>query len=715
MTATIAPEEITEPIPTSWIFDISGMDCGDCARTIEGSVRRLPGVSNAVVNFGAATLTVQPESAAITAGAVVALVSRAGYRLVPRGERFTASKPWWGERRTLEIAASALLWSIAFIIQRTTSVSTPTLALYLASMAMAGYPVARAALVSLKARRADMNVLMSIAALGAIPLGEWEEGSSVLILFAFGLLLQSHAVERTRKAIQGLVQLAPDEANVLRPEGEVRLSILAIDLNERVIVRPGERIPVDGTVIAGKSEVDQSAITGESMPVEVDGGHDVFAGSLNGSGVLEVNVTKRAAESTISGIVRMVEQAQSTRAPAQAFVDRFAEIYTPAVVFAAILLSTIGTVVTGDAHHWIFQGLVLLVVACPCALVISTPVALVSAIGSAARRGILFKSGAAVEALASVKTVAFDKTGTLTHGRPEVSRIVPFGQLSGDEVLALAAAVEIRTNHPIARGIVRHAQERTLTLPSVTSSQSVTGKGASAIVSGRLIEVGSPRAGAIPADVSKIVSALEEAGETAILVSSTGNIIGVIGLIDRPRQVAAQVIERISALGIHPLILSGDSRRVADRIGRALAISDVRSELLPADKVIQIRAGASAHGVAMVGDGINDAPALAAATVGIAMGVGGSDIALEAADIALLADDLRSVPLAIDLSRSTMRIIRQNIGLALAVKAAFILLTVAGVTNLWLAVLADTGMSLLVTANALRLLRHSDKTTYSAG
>lgn len=715
MTATIATEELTDSLPSCWIFDISGMDCGDCARTIEGGVRRMPGVSDAVVNFGAATLTVQPESAAITPGAVVALVSRAGYRAVPRGDRTATSKPWWSERRTLEIAISALLWSIAFLLQRTTSPSRFVLAMYLVSMAIAGYPVARAALVSLKARRADMNVLMSIAALGAIPLGEWEEGSSVLILFAFGLLLQSHAVERTRKAIQGLVQLAPDEANVLRPEGEIRLSIHAIELDDRVVVRPGERIPVDGTVVSGKSEVDQSAITGESMPVEVANGREVFAGSLNGSGVLEVSVTKRATESTISGIVRMVEQAQSSRAPAQAFVDRFAEIYTPAVVLGAILLSTIGALVTGDAHHWIFQGLVLLVVACPCALVISTPVALVSAIGSAARRGILFKSGAAVEALASIKTIAFDKTGTLTHGRPEVSRIVPVGELNSDELLAIAAAVETGTSHPIARGIVRHARERALLLPLVTDLQSIPGKGASAIVGGRLIEVGSPRSNAIPPNISELVLEMEEAGETAILVSSAGAMIGVIGLIDRPRQVSAQVIDRLTAIGIHSMILSGDSQRVADRIGGALGISDVRAELLPADKVAQMKARSSGDGVAMVGDGINDAPALAAASVGIAMGVGGSDIALEAADIALMGDDLRSVPLAIDLSRSTMRIIRQNIGLALAVKAAFILLTVAGVTNLWLAVLADTGMSLLVTANALRLLRHSDKTTYSAG
>jgi Cd2+/Zn2+-exporting ATPase len=576
---------------------------------------------------------------------------------------------------------------------------------YLLAMLLAGYPVARAALFSVRARRADMNLLMSIAAIGALPLGEWEEGASVLILFSLGLMLQSRTVERTRRAIQGLMRLAPDEASVLRDGIEHRIAVSELTHGDLVIVRPGERIPADGELTAGASEVDQSAITGESALIDVASGSHVFAGTMNGSGAFELRVTSAASETTLAGIIRLVEEAQSSRAPAQAFVDRFAAIYTPIVVAAAVAIAGLGSLITGDPRDWVLKGLVLLVVACPCALVISTPVALVSAIGSAARKGVLFKGGAAIESLASVHAVAFDKTGTLTHGRPSVMQVIPTSWDSADQVLTLAAAVETGATHPIARGIVQAAEIRGLELPAATDFRSVAGRGALAWIDGEEIAAGNPRLmDGMPLHVEKMVEEIEGLGEIAVVVRRGSDVIGVVSLADPVRQASAGAIKQIEALGLRTVMLSGDSRRVADRVGKAVGVDDVRAELLPEAKVAAIGELSKDGGVAMVGDGINDAPALATATTGIAMGVAGSDVALEAADVALLADDLHQLPFAIRLSRSTMGVIRQNIAVSLLVKAAFLVLTLAGVTNLWLAVAADMGTSLLVTLNALRLL-----------
>lgn len=707
--STAAPTKpMQSPTAESWLFDLTGMDCGDCARTIEAGVRRLPGVNDAQVNFGSATLRVVPDQTLLTPGLIISAVSQAGYRAQPRSSRATSDARWWRERRLIEIAVGGLLWCAGFAIERS-GFSTLAFAVpYLAAMVVAGYPVARAALFSLRARRADMNLLMTVAAAGAIPLGDWEEGASVLVLFAIGLLLQSRTIDRTRKAIQALERLAPDEANVRRGGHEIRLPVTAVDVGDVVVVRPGERVPIDGDVVNGASEIDQSAITGESVPVIVEGGDTVFAGSMNGSGAIDVQATSTIEHSAVSGIVRMVETAQSSRAPAQAAVDRFAAIYTPAVVTGAFLIAMGGALVTGETRDWIFRGLVLLVVACPCALVISTPVALVSAIGSAARKGVMFKSGLALEALASVKTFAFDKTGTLTQGRPLVTGVVSLGWQDQGEVLALAAAIESGANHPIARAIVAAANERNICIPEASQFRSIPGRGASGTVDDVVISVGSPRnRGDLPDDLRARLTERESEGEAVILVDADERPIGLISLVDRTRSSAHGVIERLRRMDATSVILSGDSAGVAARIGHEVAVDDVRAELMPADKVAAIQDLAGHGGVAMVGDGINDAPALAAADVGIAMGVAGSDIAVEAADVALIADDLTQIPVALGLARSAMSIIRQNIAAALAVKVLFILLTIAGVTNLWLAVLADMGTSLLVTANALRLLRIS--------
>jgi Cd2+/Zn2+-exporting ATPase len=693
----------------AWLFDLAGLDCGDCARTVEAGVRLLPGVGEANVNFGSATLRVVPRAdSALTAADVVAAVAAAGYRASPRreGTAPTAGR-WWRERRIVEVAVATALWVAGFAAERLGAPPAVVAAAYLPAMVLAGYPVVRAAWFALRARRADMNLLMTIAALGAVAIGEWEEGASVLILFAIGLTLQALTVERTRRAIRGLMTLVPAEATVVRPEGERRVPVAEVAVGELVVVRPGERVPVDGEVVAGRSAVDQAPITGESVPVAVEPGSGVFAGTINGHGALRVRSTKPAGDTTLARIIHLVEEAQASRAPTQALVDRFAAVYTPAVVGLAILLATVVPLLTGDFAGWFERALILLVVACPCALVISTPVALVAAIGAASRRGVLFKGGAAIEALAAVRTVAFDKTGTLTAGRPAVVDVIALDGRTPDDLLARAAAVERRATHPLGRAIVAAATERELSLPVASGDRAIPGLGAAATIDGGEFLVGSSRlfAGSLGSETDAALGAAEDAGQTAVLVGTAERPEGIVVLSDHLRPDGVATVAALYALGLRTVMLTGDNRRTAARIAAAAGVDDVRAELLPEEKVAAVDDLGRSGPVAMIGDGINDAPALATAAVGVAMGVAGSDAALEAADVALVRDDLAELPVAIRLARRTLRTIRQNIAVSLVVKAAFLLLTFAGVTTLWLAVLADMGTSLLVTANALLLLR----------
>jgi Cd2+/Zn2+-exporting ATPase len=667
----------------------------------------MPGVASASVSFGAGTMDVVRDDEQLTPDDIVATVAQAGYTAKLRNAAMQPQlSSWWRSRRVFETILAVVLWIVGFGIEQSGVSRVWSAIPFLAAMIVAGYPVVRAAWFALRARRADMNVLMSIAAIGAVAIGEWGEGSSVLILFAIGLMLQTLTLDRTRRAIQGLLQLAPQEANVMREGSESRVAVAEVQIGEIVIVRPGDRVPVDGNVIVGESSVDQSPITGESIPVEVEPGSKLFAGSINGDGVIEVRTTKSATDTTLARIIYMVEEAQSSKAPAQAFVDRFAAVYTPLVVAAAIFLATVGPLVVGDAREWFFRALVLLVVACPCALVISTPVALVSAIGSASRRGVLFKGGSAIEALAGVTTVAFDKTGTLTMGRLVVADVVPLDGTSENDLLSLAAAVESGSTHPIALGIVRAARERGIDIPASAAAQGLPGRGARAVIDGRTITLGSRRLfGTLPGETEDTLAACEQEGKTAVLVSIDGMVMGLIAVADRLRSTSRDVIVALHELQLRLVMLTGDNRHTAERIAVLVGVDDVRAELLPEDKVHAVAAIQREAPVAMVGDGVNDAPALATATVGVAMGVSGSDAAIEAADVALLADDLAQLPVAIRLARQTLAIIRQNIAASVIVKAAFLVLTVVGITNLWIAVLADMGMSLLVTLNSLRLVR----------
>lgn len=703
---TVAPPEGTAAdAPTCLLFDIEGMDCADCARTIESGVRALPGVASAELSFGSATLRVEPKPLGANSADVIKQVERSGYRAALQG--VPRESPPNAHRRVFEIAAASLLWIAAFSLDRFDRQPWLAVAMQVAAMTIAGHPVARAALQSIKLRRADMNLLMAIAAIGAAALGQWEEGASVLILFAIGLWLQSTTLARTRRSVRALMDQTPREAFVLRDGCMTLVPVEQIDAGETVFVKPGERIPIDGTVTDGRSSVDQSPITGESVLAPVSPGSRVFAGSINADGALHIRAERAAADTTLARIIRMIEEAQASRAPAQAFVDRFAATYTPAVVISAIAIAAGGAVLSGDAREWMGKALILLVVACPCALVISTPVALVTAIGAGSKRGVLFKGGAALEALADVRIVAFDKTGTLTEGRPSVVGIFPAaGIIDEERVLARAASIEQGANHPLARGILAAASARDLPIPPAVDHRAIPGRGASARLDGELSFAGSRALfGPLPDFLEERLGELERRGQTVMLIGVPDRVDGLIALADPARRTTVAAIQELAKLGVESVMLSGDNQRAARSIGAELGISEVVAGLLPEQKVGQIRELQRRAMVAMVGDGINDGPALASADVGVALSAAGADVALEAAGIALTNDDLRDVPLAIMLSRATMRTIKQNVTVSILVKAAFLALTLLGLTNLWLAVLADTGMSLLVTFNSLRLVR----------
>jgi Cd2+/Zn2+-exporting ATPase len=565
---------------------------------------------------------------------------------------------------------------------------------------------------SLRARSLDINVLMLIAVAGAMVIGEWFEAATVVWLFGIAGLLERWSLFRARRAIGDLMTLAPLTATVRRPSGDEEVGVESLQIGDRVLVRPGARVPVDGRVAGGYSAIDQSPVTGESWPVDKSPGDDVFAGTINGSGALEVDVTRPASDSTLSRITALVEQAQAQRAPIEQWVNRFARVYTPAVVVLAALVAFLPPLLAGgDVTTWTYRALALLVVACPCALVISTPVSIVAALTAAARAGVLVKGGAFLERLGTVTCVAFDKTGTLTAGSPLVADVRAVDGATIDSVLAAAASIERSSEHPIGRAIVAHARSVNIEHPAGADFRALPGFGAEATVGESVGLVGSHRlfedrrlcSPALHAEVE----AMEDAGHTPVLVGLGGAGIGVLGMIDEARDSGRLAIESLRAAGVgHVALLTGDRPAVAAQVAEQVGVDEAHANLLPADKVAIIETLRTAHGpVAMVGDGINDAPALAAADVGIAMGMSGTDIALETADVALLSNDLSSVPYALRLGRRTLSRIRANVTIALALKGAFVLAAAAGFATLWMAVLADTGASLIVTANSLRLLR----------
>ena len=689
-------------------FRIEGMDCHEEVAILERRLKRLAGLESLDADVLGQRLRIKYDAAKISTDVIAEAVAQTGMRAWLEHEQAASPRAGW---RTHMVAGSGLLLAVGLLLQLTWE-AVPAWPLLLASVALGGVPTARRAAASLRARHLDIHVLMVIAVIGAVILREWTEAASVVFLFALAQLLEAGAMERARGAIRALMELAPAEALVRRHGQDVRVPVDSVVVGDVVLVAPGEKIPVDGRVVDGSSYVNQAPVTGESLPAEKQPGDEVFGGTINGRGALDVEVTKLRRDSTLARIIHLVEQAQAQRAPSQAFVDRFARIYTPIVLALALLIAVVPPfLLSADAGVWFYRALVLLVISCPCALVISTPVSIVSALAAAARKGVLIKGGAHLERLASVRCVAFDKTGTLTKGRLRVHSIESFDGATERDVLRLAAAVESRSEHPVGRAILDHAVhsgERSLT---AVGFRALAGLGAEASVDGQTVVVGSARLfrerGLATPSADAAVERISAMGYTTILVARDGSAVGAIAVADEVREGTRDALDVLRSHGIrHVAMLTGDTAAAANALAPQTGVDEVRAGLMPEDKVTSVRALRAAHGaIAMIGDGVNDAPALAAADVGIAMGAAGTDVALETADVALMADELGKIPYAIRLSRATMRNIRANIAFSIVLKAAFLVLAIAGVATLWMAVAADMGASLLVIANALRLLR----------
>jgi Cd2+/Zn2+-exporting ATPase len=590
--------------------------------------------------------------------------------------------------------------------------------LAIAAMISGGWFVMPKAARAILRLRPDINLLMVIAALGASVIGEWVEAAPVVFLFGVAEWLEGWADRRARRATEALLEIAPKTAQVKRDGTFVEVPAEQVATGETVAVKSGMGIPLDGEVLSGESAVNQAPITGESVPVDKRAGDTVFAGTINGEGSLEIRVTKAAGDTTLARIIRLVKEAQEQRAPTQRFVDTFARYYTPAVTLGALLVFLVPPLFFGGAWTpWLYRACVLLLIACPCALVISTPVSIVAGLTALARRGVLVKGGAHLETIARLKALAMDKTGTITEGKPRVFGVESLGTMSEQDIVGLAAGIDEHSAHPIAKAVVAHAKEIGATPRRAGDYHATGGRGAEGALDGHEYFVGNHRftheLGVCSEDIERRIGLIEAKGQSVVVVghkphgSCAGEALGIIAVGDTVRPHAAEAIRALHAAGVSTIVmLSGDNQRAADHIAGLVGIDRAKGDLLPADKVAAVKSLREEHGVvAMIGDGVNDAPAMAAAGVGIAMGAAGTDAAIETADIALMQDDLTKVAETVTLARRTMGVIRFNIAFALGLKAVFLVLTLTGHATLWLAILADTGATLLVVANALRLLR----------
>lgn len=676
------------------VFRIEGLDCADCAAKLETVVQKMEGVLFARLSFTSATLTVRHN---INNEVIERAVKQAGYRAIAAdGCDDGHSSSWLKNHKTIGTILSGLFLVPAFIWD-----STP---LFAAAMFAGGWHVAVTGLYNLRRKVMDTNLLMLIAAIGAGAIGEWSEGATVVFLFSLGNALQSYTMDRTRRSIRSLMDKAPNEAVVLRGGKEEKMHVDNIAVGDVILVKPGEKIAMDGEVMNGFSAVNQASITGESVPAEKQKGDAVYAGTLNTTGALTIKVTRLAADSTISRIMNMVEEAQAQKAPMQTLVDKFAAWYTPAVIASAVLIVAVPVLLFGqNFDEWFYRALVLLVISCPCALVISTPVSIVSAIGNASKRGVLIKGGVFLEQMSRIKAVAFDKTGTLTSGSPVLTDVFAVNG-NEHELKVLAASVERFSEHPLAHTIaasVEHGE-----LKAADKFEAIPGMGAKADVDGRTIYIGSRKLFNGLAEKYDI-NGLEQHGKTVVFIGTNDRILGYLALADVLREGGKEAVKALKDSGIECVaMLTGDNKRAAGMIADRLELDVCYSELLPEDKTAALKPLAEKYGkVVMVGDGVNDAPALATADIGIAMGAAGTDAALETADITLMSDDIGKLPYLIKLSRKTVAVIKQNITFSVLIKFVFIVGTFAGITNLWLAVFADTGAALLVTANGMRLVR----------
>ncbi|MFP5514743.1 MAG: heavy metal translocating P-type ATPase [Alphaproteobacteria bacterium] len=729
-------------------YRVSGMDCGSCAGKIETALRRVDGIHEVRVSVPNGTMTVT-HSLSVTGDAITRPVNALGFQTGP-GETLGGPKaeaehrdgqhggcshdhghghdhgkehghahahdhghlhshdagsgPWWKTPKARLTLASGLALGLAYIVGRLVP-SVESWA-FLLAMAVGLVPIARRAFAAARAGTPfSIEMLMTVAAIGAVIIGAVEEATAVVFLFLVGELLEGVAAGRARASIQGLISLVPDTALLERDGRTETVPASSLAVGSVILVRPGDRVAADGVILSGDSALDEAPVTGESVPKRKGEGAQVFAGTINGDGALRVRVSATAKDNTIARVVRLVEEAQESKAPTERFIDRFSRWYTPGVVVVAALVAVLPPLLGGGAwEEWIYKGLAVLLIGCPCALVISTPAAIAAGLSNGARRGLLMKGGAVLEALGRITTVAFDKTGTLTEGKPRVTDVVAAGG-SEEEVLADAAALEAGSSHPLAKAILAAAEEAGLTVTAASDTGALAGKGVRGRSNGRELMLVSPQAAAdrLSAEQAERVAVLNGEGKTVSVLLVDGRLSGLLAMRDEARPDARAGIEALTLAGIRSLMVTGDNARTAKAVAESLGV-EPHAELLPEDKQRIVRElQARGERVAKVGDGINDAPALAAADVGIAMG-GGTDVALETADAAALHARVGDVAAMVALSRRTMANIRQNIGLALGLKAVFLVTTVVGITGLWPAILADTGATVLVTANALRLL-----------
>jgi len=702
-------------------YFVSEMDCAECARTVRGAIGNVAGASDVSVNFTTQTLRLTLDEARTPRAALERDLARLGYPPRLKGGEVLADAPggavaggayggpetppaWYRTAKGRFVIVTGALLVVSALL----ALTFPSLAPwgFTAATLIGVAPLARKAWASARLGRPfTINTLISLAALGAVAIGEAPEGAIVVFLFAIGELLETVAAGRARASIHALAALAPKVALLLEGGRAREVPVAALAVGDLVHVQPGGRVPADGTIVEGSAGIDEAPVTGESMPVAKAPGDALFAGSIATDAVLTVRVDRPASDSTIARIIHLVEEAESSKAPVARFIDRFSSVYTPAAMLAALLVAVVPPLLFGaDWGEWVYRALALLLIACPCALVLSVPAAVTSGISAGARRGLLIKGGAVLEAIGDVKTVAFDKTGTLTENRPQVTDVVPLAA-SEDEVLRLAAAVETGSAHPLAKAILKRAEA--LDVPVAVDERAVPGQAVTASVAGKAYAVGSPRYAAERAPLPPAAEAqavrLEDEGKTVVVLLQGHTPLGLIAIRDEPRADAAEAVKRLTRLGVRSVMLTGDNARTGQAIADHLGL-EARSELLPEDKLAAIDDLKRDGKVVMVGDGINDAPALAQADVGIAMG-GGTDVALETAGAALRRANATGVSDLIELSRATMRNIRQNVPFALGLKAVFLVTTLLGITGLWPAILSDPGATVVGTATARRLLR----------
>ncbi|HWQ40402.1 MAG TPA: heavy metal translocating P-type ATPase [Desulfosporosinus sp.] len=693
-------------------FNIEGMDCGVCAQTLEKYMGTLPAVREVNVNFSTGKMHIVHD---MTVEEVMKAVSKSGYKasLASRSKETTnIPVPATKKFNVSSNLISGILLVVGYLVGIAHVLPLISILLYAASIVIGGYKPAKSAYYAVKSKSLDMNVLMTTAAFGAAMIGQWLEAASVVWLFSLGIYLQTKTLDKTRDSIRSLMSLTPPEAWLKIDQDLVRTSVDDISVGDTIVIKPGEKIPLDGEIVFGASSINQATITGESVPVDKSEGDTVYAGTINENSSLEVKVTKLIEDTTIAKIIHLVEEAQGQKAETQAIVDRFAKIYTPIVFGLAILAIILPPLLgLGTWSEWFYKGLELLVIACPCALVISTPVAIVSAIGNAAKNGVLIKGGTFLEVAGTLKAIAFDKTGTLTAGKPKISKIITLAG-SEQEIICIARTIEEHSQHPIALAIMDYAKANNIASQKADSFKAIVGKGAQASIGGTEYFAGKPNLFremglSIDREVQECIETSQNEGNTIVMVGAKTEILGIILVADYVREVTVTALKKLKDVGIAQIVmLTGDNEGTARKVASETGVDRYFSELLPEDKVNTVKQLQQEYTiVAMVGDGINDAPALATANLGIAMGGAGTDTAMETADIVLMADNLEKLPYTIKLSRQALRIIKQNIWFAVIIKLVALVFIFPGWLSLWMAVVSDTGAALIVILNSMRLMR----------